>query len=485
MLSRWRRSGGSSVAEAEARAERAEAEVVELRLALEQRDAVIEELRARISKLEGQLSANSSNSSKPPSSDPVGRKPKRGSGRKGKKLKRGGQPGHDGTTRRPPTRAEADEERDCVPQHCEHCGEALSGSDPKPVGRVIIDIPKPSVRIIWYWLHRLHCAKCGRTTQGQPPNAMGQSHFGVSLHALSVLLCGRFRQTKRLVSEMLYTLYGLEISPATVCAMEQRASEALAGPVDELRADLRAREVVHADETSWRRLRDKAWLWVAATETTVSYWIDRRRSSKVVERMLGADFGGTIVVDRWSAYARLRRAFCWAHLLRDFEAMIDRYSSPWHGQRLAHCTRQILSLWRRWADGDISRADMTEQMKPLQATFEARLDWATRNAPGEDARKKAREIARHKECLWRFVEDPRVPPTNNLAERVIRPGVILRKLTFGNDSLRGSVFTERILTTVETLRLQQRDVFDFLGQALTAHNHKQPAPSLLPSRSDT
>ncbi len=471
---------------------RLRAENAELRARDEDRQAVLAEmqqrydelgrenadLRQQVADLQARLNANSRNSSKPPSSDgpEVPPRPrKKPSGRK-----RGGQPGHKGTTRPLPTREEADEETHCIPAQCERCGAPLEGRDPDPEGRPITEIPKPTIRIIWYWLHTLRCPRCGHATQARAPGSVGQSPFGVEVHALCAVLVGRFRLSKQLVQELLGTLYGLSVSTGTVCAVERRVSAALADPVEEARAYLRRQDVVHADETGWKRLKRKAWLWVAATEKVASYWIDRRRSSQVVKRMLGETFGGILVVDRWRAYVRYRRAYCWAHLKRDFEAMIERYSSPWHGRRLVCCTQKILALWQQWHQGEISRQAMVEQMAPLQVQMETLLDWTARNAPGKKARKKAGEILRHKECLWRFVADERVPPTNNHGERMLRPAVILRKLIFGNDSMVGSEFTERILTTVETLRLQDRNVFDFLCEAIDAHNQGRPAPSLLP-----
>ena len=123
-------------------------------------------------------------------------------------------------------------------------------------------------------------------------------------------------------------------------------------------------------------------------------------------------------------------------------------------------------------------------MEPLRARTEQLLAWTAANAPGIKARKMAAEMLRHRESLWRFLEDERIPPTNNLAERLLRYAVIWRKLSFGTDSLAGSIFVERILTTVGTLQLQDRDVFDFLVAAINAHTQRQPAPSLLPQSPD-
>jgi transposase len=200
----------------------------------------------------------------------------------------------------------------------------------------------------------------------------------------------------------------------------------------------------------------------------------------VIRGMLGEDFDGVVVVDRWSAYVRLRRAYCWAHMLRDFTAMAERHHSQWHGRRLEQCARQVMDLWARWRDGEITRADLLQRMGPVRERTERLLAWTSANAPGAKARSVAGEILRHSDCLWRFLDDELIAPTNNHGERLIRPSVIVRQLTFGNDTDNGALSTSRILTSVSSLRLQDRNAFDYLAEAIISHAEGRPQPSLLP-----
>jgi transposase len=224
----------------------------------------------KIQDLEARLKTNSTNSSKPPSSDGPGidRTAKVGRG-KGKKRRRGGQPGHASTARAPILPEQADEEVHVLPEHCEHCKSTLSGRDEAPIGRPVYEMPRPRIELRWYWLHKLRCEACGCSTRARAPGSVGQSLYGANLHALCALLVGRFRQSKRLVSELVEVLYGLRIPPSSICDMEKRTSAALAGPVEEARQHVASSAVVHADETGWRMAKRKAWLWLVATGEVV------------------------------------------------------------------------------------------------------------------------------------------------------------------------------------------------------------------------
>ena len=464
----------------------AEAQVDQFRTLVEAQQRALDELQiqnaALVEKmldLESRLAANSNNSSKPPSSDgpEVERPERRG---RGAKRKRGGQPGHRSTARAAILPEHADSEEHIVPERCAHCDAALHGCDPSPIGRPVYEIPKPTIGLTWYWLHRLQCEACGHQTRASAPGTVGQSRFGVNIHALLAVLVGRFRQSKRLASELFELLYGLNIPPSSICDMEKRTSAALEVPTEEVRQHLARAPVVHGDETGWRRAKEKAWLWLVATSEVAYYRIDRSRGGKVIRGILGEEFAGVVVADRWSAYKRIKRAFCWSHLRRDFRAMHERHHSEWHGVRLENAALQVLQIHKTWRNGEITWVQLQEEVAPLRETIDRWLVQAAKNAPGSKARSLAGEIGRHPDCVWRFLTDGRIAPTNNFGERLIRPSVIVRSLSQGNDTDQGAVFTARILSTIMTLRLQDRNSFDFLVEAIDCHNSGRPAPSLLP-----
>ena len=463
--------------------ERLGAVVAELR----QENAALREenaaLASRVAELESQVKANSRNSSRPPSSDgPQTNNPKRRV--RGGKRSRGGQKGHQGHSRARAKREEADEEEAVVPTACEKCGASLADEPNigEPKGQPVYDTPEPDMRLTWYWLHSRKCPnpKCGHVTRARAPNAVGQSPFGRNLHIMCSILVGRFHQSRRLVSELLRVIYNFDVAASTLSNMEKRTSAALAGPVKEVREHLRGTDLLHCDETGWREALGKAWMWVFASPEVACFKIDPSRGGKVVRGVIGEDYAGTLVVDRWPAYSSYTRAFCWAHLLRDFRAMIECHHSPWHGRRLEILAHRALNLRARYDQGDISWSELLAESTSIRADFENVLRWTAANAPGHKARGTAAQLIKHVDCLWRFLEDEKIPPTNNYAERLIRPAVILRKLNQGTDSVAGSRFLEGMLTVISTLRLQDRDVFEFIGQALAAHADKTSPPSLIP-----
>ena len=231
------------------------AENAELRATVALLEQQMADLKHQIEVLTAKLAADSRNSSKPPSSDGPAAPPRR---RKKGSRKRGGQPGHEGTTRAMVPVEHVNEVVDCRPTCCEACDALLLGEDPAPERRQVIDIPKPTIIVREYRIHRLACLACGRVTAGELPAGLSDSVFGVGLHTLAAILVGRFRQSKRLVVELFEILYDLSISPGSICAMERRVAAALETPVAEARAALRSERVVGKDETGWRHMKNKA-----------------------------------------------------------------------------------------------------------------------------------------------------------------------------------------------------------------------------------
>lgn len=357
--------GGMTLAEAQVH-------ITELEDALAASRAENADLRARILKLEERLGQNSRNSSKPPSSDgPAVKRPPRS---RKKTKKRGGQPGHAGRTRAMVAIEDVDEIHECVPVACGHCGVGLVGTDPEPVRHQVAEIPEP--RLFWheYRLHRLACGKCGRVSAGQLPVGVSASHFGPRLHGLVALLTGGWLLSKRQAAALLALLYGLEMSPGSVSAMERRMAKALTEPVAAAHAYVKAANAAHADETSWREAKSRAWLWVAATSLVIVFMIHRRRNTEAAKGLLGEDFAGALCVDRWSAYTWVeRRGLCWAHLMRDFQAMTERPSGQWYGERLVASGQRVMATWAAWNAGEIDRATMIEHIQPERARMERLL----------------------------------------------------------------------------------------------------------------
>ena len=205
---------------------------------------------------------------------------------------------------------------------------------------------------------------------------------------------------------------------------------------------------------------------------------------------IGTAFGeavlGLIISDRWSAYQIVplsRRQVCWAHLKRDFQGMVDRGGEAAEvGLGLLAQTKVVFGLWYKVRDGTRSRAWLERQLdKRVRPEVQALLREGAGCACAKTAGMCA-EMLKVEEALWTFARHEGVEPTNNAAERALRPAVVWRKKSYGCHSAEGCRFVERLLSVTATLRLQGRPVLDYLTEALRAHRHGLPTPQLLPTR---
>jgi transposase len=431
--------------------------------------------------LQEQLTQTSRNSSRPPSSDPPQspRPPRPRSQRR-----RGGQPGHRGQTRTLVPVDEVDEVVVLKPEQCSGCQAPLSGDDASPFRHQVIEIPPLKPVITEYQWHQLVCPTCGATTRAPWPAGVPSRTYGPRVQATVALCTGAYRLSKRTTQQVLEEVFGVPMSVGTISPLEQATTEALAAPVEEARTYIHEQEVAHLDETSWRQGGKRAWLWVAVTSLVTVFVVRLSRGGQVARELLGEAFSGILVTDRYSAYnwypVRWRQ-LCWAHLLRDFEAMRGRGErSEEIGDALLAQAHQMFTWWHRVREGTLRRSTFRTYMTPLRREVEGLLEAGSRCGVPKTAG-ACRDILKRREALWTFVQVAGVEPTNNAAERSIRPGVLGRKGSAGTQSAAGSRFVESMLTVVSTLQQQQRNVFAYLTAACEAALRREAAPSLLPA----
>jgi transposase len=301
----------------------------------------------------------------------------------------------------------------------------------------------------------------------------------------TVALCtGAYRLSKRTTRQAMEEVFGVPMSVGTISHLEQATTAAVAAPVEEACMYVHAQDVAHLDETSWRQGAKHAWLWVAVTSWVTVFVVRMSRGGEVARELLGKRFGGILVTDRYSAYnwypVRWRQ-LCWAHLLRDFAAMRDRGGcSEELGDALLTQARQMFIWWHRVREGTLTRSTFRSYMTPLRREVERLLVAGSRSGVPKTAG-TCQDILKRREALWTFVQVEGVEPTNNAAERSIRPGVLWRKGSFGTQSAEGSRFVESMMTVVTTLKQQQRNVLEFLTAACEAALRGEAAPSLLPA----
>ena len=454
--------------------------------------AVIDHYERRTAALESELAAVKNelagvkktprNSSLPPSAEHPHAKPPRDEKTKRTGKKRGGQPGHPKHDRPLIPAEKCQTVVQCVPGACRRCGQALAGKDPEPLRHQVWDVPEIKPLVTEYQLHRLTCPCCHESTCAQLPPGVPTSQGGPRLVALVALLMGCFRQSKRRTALFLDSVLNQPCSPGWVVKLQQQATVALTPAYEELAQQLPAEDVLAIDESPTKERKAKAWLWTFVATTYTVFALRTTRAATVLQELLTDAFDGVIHCDRAKMYwQKGKLQWCWAHLKRDFQALIDNPDGQ--AKRLGHdlmrCTRELFRHWSRCRDGTITRAEMQRLMRPTRKDTEGYLLRGMFSGNPE-IQGMCKELHKHREWLWTFLEADGVQPTNNASERALRHAVIWRKLSFGTQSPHGSRFVATILTVVETCRQQSRSVFDYLTTAMEAHFAHESAPSLLP-----
>jgi len=462
-----------------------------------QLDAEQQQLRGAYELLQEQVKLNSTNSSQPPSKDRVkGFKPNRKS-QSGKKH--GGQAGHEGHERPLYPLEMCEEVIEHYPEICWQCGNELNGEDPEPFRTQVVEIPQIVPQIIEHRVHALVCEQCQAVSRADCPEVYCQPGYGERVVAHVALLSGVYRQSHRLVQQMLKECFGVEMGLGTVQRLRQEASVSVTDAVDAVQAYVQSSRVVGVDETGFKQgnldgqnpQKSKGWLWVVVTPLVTFFQVCLSRSQVAAQTVLGKNFSGIVISDRCGSYNWIdtaQRQLCWAHLKRDFIAIAERSGvSKALGEALLEQEQQLFQSWYQVRDGTLSRLGFIDAVVPIRAQVKALLEeGASYPISAQEKTLLAKTVRtcanllKFEAALWTFVTTEGVEPTNNASERALRPAVIWRQLSFGAQSQAGSTFVSRMLTVVTTLRAQDRPVLDYLVQAIHAARQNQPSPSLLP-----
>lgn len=446
--------------------------------------------------LKEQLKRNSKNSSQPPSADKFkGFKATPKSGRK-----RGGQPGHEGKGQKRYPAEACERIENYYPKECHCCGSALTGDDPEAQWVQQIELPKLEPVIVEHRFHQLECESCGALTRGWNEEIINGSVYGERLSALVGWLCSVGHQSHHQVQTLLDEVFSIEISTGGINRIRCELSDSLADIAQEAREYVRDSAIVNMDETSFVQgngdghnpLKTKGWLWVVVTPLVSSFEVFLSRSKEVAQQILAEDFGGIVGSDRCGAYVWLaneQRQVCWAHLKRDFTQIAERSGvSADLGAALLKQQKLLFSAWHQVRDGTLTREDFAHQVKPIREEVRRLLEEGANYdvAKGEKTPLAktvgtCRKMLTVEAAFWTFVERAGVEPTNNAAERALRPAVLWRKHSFGSNSKSGSRFVARMMTIVTSLKAQKRSPLAFLAQALQASRSGFPRPSLIPT----
>jgi len=354
--------------------------------------------------------------------------------------------------------------------------------DPEPTWHQVAELPELAAIITEHQGHARTCPCCGHLNRGEIPSEIRAHVIGPRLAAVMSYFSSRHRIGRRGVEEVVETVFEVPISLGSISALEAKMSDALASPYQEAQRAVREAPVKNTDETGWSEKGQKRWLWGAATATVAFFVIHLRRNFEGLQALLGEAIKGIVCSDRWAAYSKLPlelRQICWAHLKRDFQKLVDRGGSAEAigrvGLEVVEC---LFADWWAFRRGELDRPGLQARLDPIARELQGVLEQGCSCADSKAATFCANILALYP-ALWLFAAIEGVEPTNNHAERILRLGVLWRKNAFGCHSAAGCRFAERMLTVVQTLRLQKRPVLDYLYRAIVAHRAGLPAPQLL------
>ena len=440
----------------------------------------IMELEARLAKLE----KNSSNSSKPPSSDFVNpakaaRKPK-------KKRKPGGQPGHPKHERIAFTPEQIDQRWDYYFDRCPDCDGKLELRDQPASTLQQVEIVTRPINISEHRSRACYCGKCRKTFVAPLSREVRKlGLLGPRLTALVGYLKGACHASFSTIRQFLRDVMGVTISRGQLRKVCAKVADSLQFSYEELLAALPKEGRLNVDETGHPENGQRLWTWCFRAPLYTLFKIDPSRKSDVLVETLGLEFDGVLGCDYFSAYRKYMRLndnvlvqFCLAHLIRDVKFLVGHPNAKnlAYGQRLLDKLRSLFSTIHRreeYASTETFERTLAQQAGKLWGE-------ATTDVPDtREAQALALRFEKHGDQYLQFVTTPGIEPTNNLAEQAIRFVVIDRKITQGSRSAAGRRWLERIWTTMATCAQHGKSVFDFLDDTIRAYFQKTPLPSLL------
>ena len=449
----------------------------------------VDEQAKKIAKLE----KNSTNSSKPPSSDIT--KPAKKKKGKGEKNKKGGQPGHPKHERTPFSEDEIDEHSE---YHCLSCPECdsidivLLDEEPKIIQQ--IELLKVVTHVEEHSAYPCYCRDCDKVHYAPfPDEVIKEGLFKARLTALVAYMKNGCHASFSTIRKFLRDVIGVTVSRGYLAKLIQKVSQALAPSYEELLNRIPLETTLNIDETGHKENGDLFWTWVFKADLYVLFRIDKSRGSQVLIEMLGREFEGTIGCDYFSAYRKYMKdfnvlvQFCIAHLIRDIKFLtnLPDEQTQVYGKKLLS---EVKHMFKHIHEAEeMSPADFQSAMEKAKARI---LNIAIHEVPSRinengkeelnEAQNMANRFRLHGDSYFRFITTPGMDPTNNVAEQAIRFIVIDRYVTQGTRSARGREASEHLWTVIGTCALQGRSAYNFILQAIHAYFYDEPAPSLLP-----
>lgn len=385
------------------------------------------------------------------------------------KKRPGRKAGHPGSRRPPPDHI--DRQVSHRLPHCPHCSGPLKRCAETRT-RFTEDIPEGIKPVVTeHTIHRDWCPQCRKMVEPVVPDALPHASLGNRTLAMTSWLHYGLGNTLSQIVDVFNFHFQMKLTAGGLVQMWQRLQAILYPWYEQLQAEALASAVLHADETSWRVRGKTCWLWCFANGTLTYYMIDRSRGEPALRKFFIEEFQGTLVSDFWGAYNAVvcaARQGCLVHLLRDL-ATVERYrrgGENWPGfaKKLRRLIGDAIRLWRKKAE--IPEATYASRRVLLDQRLEELIetDWGD-----SQAKRLIKRLRRHRDDLFTFLDIDGVPFENNLAERAVRPAVIIRKNSYCNRSERGADTQAVLMSIYRTIEQRGHDPLNTIANALRTY----------------
>lgn len=441
----------------------------------------LDQLRQESCSLQAKLQVNSQNSSLSPSSDSIQVKAEQ---RKEREInnqetdsdepsrKQGAQPGHIGKGRLLFTPEEVDKVIPyCPDATCQACkGKVMMGEIRQR--KQIIDIIEKRLTVTEHQFYGGKCSNCKKCSRTPIPSTLPKGWFDASVLAFIAAMTGKYRLSKSAAKDILYDIFGLNVSIGTISNAEHKVSAAVVAPVEDVAAAVTKQDHLHLDETSYPFKGNLEWLWLASNKFLTYFKLQAKRNQDSAKALIGEHYQGMTITDRYGAYGFIpeeRRQYCWAHLKRDIQRQID---NGWlEAQKVSKSLEQTRrDIFEHYYQGQTEQA-MTQRHSPLRNSIAAFYHNLRQGCTITKTKMAGfcRRLIKERRSLWHFLIYDQIDPTNNHAERQLRHSVIWRKISYGTQSERGKRYVERVLTIVKTCQQQGKNVIQFIQDCVNAH----------------
>jgi transposase len=445
----------------------------------------------KIKELEDRLAKDSSNSSKPPSSDGLGKKPKTTSLREKSGRKPGGQPGHIGRTREQisyPNHIEVH-----TPGFCEHCFSSLTGVSSSAIEkRQVFDLPEVVIEVTEHQAEIKICPCCGLKTKGKfPDNIRGPVQYGERAHALaSYLQYHHFIPFDR-ITQIFEDIYNISLSAGTCSKMGKRLFNNLEVFEASLKAHLLSCKVLHFDETGVRCEKKLNWIHVTSSASATFYGIHRKRGREAIDAFnILPRFTGTAVHDHWSPYfiyKQVKHGLCNVHHLRELKFVHEQEKEEW-AQKVSTLLLRAKKITDQARDqGKCEIA--SEEIKIIECDYSNLLLETGKNylglsasidqeaqTTGKTGLNLFKRLLRKMDSVLAFVYDLEVPFSNNLSEQDLRMEKVKQKISGCFRTFEGGVISCRVRSYISTARKQGWNILNALTNAVKGLPRLLPIP---------